>query len=81
MVLNSNSRSFLTDQLSMYCISSFIQLSNTTSFLFGMICQVQVIPGFTDNLLKCQRSYFSTSEDKGGRGPINDISPFNTLNN
>ena len=81
IVLKNSFASSASDQLSMYWRSSCIHCSNLTSFLFGIICHVQVIPGFTDNLLNCQRSYSFTSDSRGGLGPISDISPDITLNN
>ena len=55
-------------------------LFKETSCLSGTICQEHVIPGLTDSLLNCQRSYCFTSSSRGGRGPISDISPLTTLN-
>jgi len=66
-------------QVSMYWRSRFIHSSKHTSFRQGAICQRQVSPGFMERRLRCQLSYFPTSEGIGGLGPTILISPLRTL--
>ncbi len=80
-VLRSILKSSPSDQLSMYFRSRFIHSSKHTSFRYEVICHRQVKPSFMERRLRCQLSYFSTSDGIGGLGPTMLISPFRTLIN
>ncbi len=51
----------------MYLRSIFIHSSKLTSLRWGVICQMQVRPGFMERRRRCQISYSLTSEGIGGR--------------
>src|ERR1035437_6705898 len=80
MVRSRIFQSSASDQLSMYCISSFIQVSKSTLSRPEMAHR-QVRPGRMRRRRRCQRWYRSTSLGTAGRGPTSDMSPHSTFHN
>jgi hypothetical protein len=79
-VLTKSCKSYATDRRRTYCKSIRIHCSKDT-VLRPQHCQMQVMPGDTDNLWRCHGSHWSDSKVGKGRGPTNDISPRNTFHN
>src|ERR1700687_4597215 len=73
-------QSSASDQLSMYCMSIFIQVSKSMESL-PATAHKQVSPGRMRSRRRCQRWYISTSSGPAGRGPTNDMSPLSTFHN